>query len=276
MRVRFAPQSKGSFGASLTIPSSAPGPAPVVSLSGSGVGSAKVLVAASLATVGFGTVPFQQTSAVREIALQNVGEVPTSPLRVRLSFGPLESLSFMLGPGTCQGAILPPGGTCTTSVELLPRSPGRHAATVEVVVDRINRVRVGVSAEVAEPLPRPRLPARSELAERLTTGVSNWTKRARAKLAVAGFSLRRLLQPLAGRARLEVHALLGPRRRPVLVASGVRRLSAGIPRGLVGTSTKRGKRLLRTDAALKLRATLSFTPRGGKTVIVKRSFRLRP
>jgi hypothetical protein len=276
MRVRFAPQSKGSFGASLTIPSSAPGPAPVVSLSGSGVGSTKVLVAASPATVEFGTVPVEQARAVREIVLQNVGEVPTSPLGMRLGFSPMEGLSFMFGPGTCARAILPPAGTCRISIELVSRRLGRHSATLGVLPDRKTWISVGVSAEVVELAPRPRTAARHELAERLTTGVRNWTQRARGKLAVAGFPIRRLLQPLAGKARLDVHALLRPRRRPVLVASGARTLSAGIPRRLVGTSTKRGKRLLRTDTALKLRATLSFTPRGGKTVIVKRSFRLRP
>jgi hypothetical protein len=276
VQVRFVPQSKGSFGASLTIPSSAPGPAPVVSLSGSGVGSTKVLVAASPARVEFGTVPLQQRTAVREIVLQNVGEVPTSPLKVYGRHTALAGPRFRFNSGGCQGAILPPAGTCTISVELLPLSPGRHDATLLVSLDRTTSISVGVSAEVTEPPPRPRSPVRYDLAERLTTGVSNWTKRARAKLAVAGFSLRGLLQPLAGRARLDVHALLEPRRRPVLIGSGARTLSAGIPRWLVASSTRRGKRLLRTAAALKLRATLSFTPRGGKSVIVKRRFRLRP
>jgi hypothetical protein len=274
VRVKFAPQSKGSFGASLTIPSSTPGAEPVVSLSGSGVGSTKVLVAASPARVEFGTVPLQQRTAFREIVLQNVGEVPTSPLKVYGRHTALAGPRFRFNSGGCQGAILPPAGTCTISVELLPLSPGRHDATLLVLLDRTTSISVGVSAEVTEPPLRPRSPVRYDLAERLTTGVSNWTKRARTKIAVAGFSLRRLLQPLAGRARLEVHALLGPRRRPVLVASGVRTLAAGTPRKLVGTSTRRGKPLLRSNAPLKLRATLTFTPNRGKAVVVKRGFRL--
>jgi hypothetical protein len=273
--VRFQPPTTGVFHATLSLTSNAPGSPHNVSLSGTGVRSTATVLTATPAFVDFGTLVAGQARPAREIVLQNMGEVATLPLEPRFRNGigihsPGES--FALDAGNCAGAVLAPGAGCRLAVTAIGRDPHVHRATIEVVIRDLAVAKVLVRAEVVE----PPAPAKGTLARRLKSAARAWSRIPRARLATQGFPIKGVRQPLAGRARLALHALAGAQRRPVLIASGRSSLTAGTPRTLTGRSTKRGRRLLRSGAALRLRATLSFSRADGVPVAVRRSFRLVP
>jgi hypothetical protein len=273
VNVRFWPQRTGVFRATLSLDSNAPGSPHSVSLSGAGVNSAETMLAFSPAWLDFGSVASGRAGPARSIVLTNMGEVPTPPLTVRFRNGigihsPGES--FALDAGNCAGAVLAPGAGCQLSVAVVGREPHVHQATIEVLDGRRRAVaKAVVRAQVLAAAP-------GMLVRRLESAARAWIKRPRGQLAARGFGLERVEQPLAGRARLAIAALVGPRRQRVIVASGGGSLSAGTPRKLIASTTKRGQRLLRSGSARKLRATLTFTPIGTKAVVVKRRFRLGP
>jgi hypothetical protein len=274
VNVTFWPRWTGVFHATLSLDSNAPGSPHSVSLSGAGVTSAETTLAFSPALLDFGSVAARRAGPVRSIVLTNLGEVPTPPLTVRFRNGigihsPGES--FALDAGNCAGAVLAPGAGCQLSVTVVGRDPHVHQATIEVLDGRRRAVAKAVVRAQVMAAPAPGM-----LARRLESAARAWINRPRGQLAARGFGLERVEQPLAGRARLAIGALVGPRRHRVIVASGGGSLSAGTPRKLIASTTKRGQRLLRSGSALKLRATLTFTPSGTKAVVVKRRFRLGP
>jgi hypothetical protein len=215
-----------------------------------------------------------RTGAPSEVVIRNAGTLASARLMSGVHVNnPGARSSFVLEGDTCAGAILHPGATCRLSVRFRPKVFGPVSALLGVG-DRDEWAFVRLTGDAVEPAAAP-APARGLLAARLVAAARRWSTMRRTVLVSRGFKVGNVLQPLAGRIRLEIHAL-SRERRARLIAIGRKPLTAGTPATLGARATNRGKRLLRSGTALKLRATLTFIHDAGKPVVVTRSFRLAP
>ncbi|WP_394839430.1 choice-of-anchor D domain-containing protein [Pendulispora rubella] len=83
--------------------------------------------------VSFEAQPVGTRSATQSVALQNDGSVPLT--LGGLSVTGSQAHDFVLGPSTCSGTTLAPGGRCSVDVAFEPAGAGVRAATLEVPND---------------------------------------------------------------------------------------------------------------------------------------------
>ena len=126
--VTFTPGATGARAATLTVASNAPGAAPAIALSGTGVQALVTLAPASLA---FGSVNVGATATAQTVTVSNPG---TAPLTVTgVSVAGANAADFTQ-TNTCATAVAP-GGTCTVSVSFTPAASGARAATLAVATN---------------------------------------------------------------------------------------------------------------------------------------------
>jgi hypothetical protein len=277
VQVRFRGRTAGTYHASLELPSDAPGSPHRASLTGTAAGSPtrqRVDLRATPPFLEFGKLLIGRTGAPSEVVIRNAGTLASSTLMSGVHVNsPGARSSFVLEGDTCAGVILHPGATCRLSVKFRPQVFGPVSALLGVG-DRDDWAFVRLTGDAVEPAAAPE-PARGLLAARLVAAARRWSTMRRTVLVSRGFKVGNVLQPLAGRIRLEIHAL-SRERRASLIAIGLKPLRAGTPARLGARTRNRGRRLLRSGTALKLRATLTFIHDAGKPVVVRRSFRLAP
>ena len=125
--VLFTPTSDGAKTATLTVASDAPGTAPVVDLTGTGI---TPRVAVTPTTLAFGDQATGTTSAARTVTVSNPG---TAPLTVSgLTVTGANASEFAATGCT---AVVAPGGSCTVSVTFAPGATGARTASLQVVSD---------------------------------------------------------------------------------------------------------------------------------------------
>jgi Abnormal spindle-like microcephaly-assoc'd, ASPM-SPD-2-Hydin/Cep192 domain 4/HYDIN/CFA65/VesB-like, Ig-like domain len=113
-------------------------------------------LSASPSTLDFGSVTIGTTSSARSFTVTNDGSLPTTIGTVLVSGG--EASEFPLAGGTCAGATLAAGGTCTVSVSFKPGGTGERAASMDVAGSGGAAVSVALAGTGANP-PRPALAA---------------------------------------------------------------------------------------------------------------------
>jgi Abnormal spindle-like microcephaly-assoc'd, ASPM-SPD-2-Hydin/HYDIN/CFA65/VesB-like, Ig-like domain/Cep192 domain 4 len=126
--VAFTPTSNGAQESTLTLalqPVAWDAVQATVKLTGTGANGA---LTADPATIDFGTVTVGDTASARSFTVTNSGTLTTTIGTVLVS-SPSE---FPLAGGTCAGATLAPGDTCTVSVAFKPGTTGDRSATMDV------------------------------------------------------------------------------------------------------------------------------------------------
>jgi len=113
-------------------------------------------LSASPSTLDFGSVTIGTTSSARSFTVTNDGSLPTTIGTVLVSGG--EASEFPLAGGTCAGATLAAGGTCTVSVSFKPGGTGERDASMDVAGSGGAAVSVALAGTGANP-PRPALAA---------------------------------------------------------------------------------------------------------------------
>lgn len=78
----------------------------------------------------FGTLALGSTSSAEQFTVTNTAGASTGTLGVTKA-GP-NAADFAIAASTCQGAILPPGGSCTVDVTFTPTAAGMRGATITV------------------------------------------------------------------------------------------------------------------------------------------------
>jgi hypothetical protein len=79
------------------------------------------------ASVDFGTVPLQASSAPKSVAFHNSGNAPLSIDNVSIG-----DATFRRAAGCAAGTIVPPGGTCTLQIAATPTRAGPVASTIQL------------------------------------------------------------------------------------------------------------------------------------------------
>jgi HYDIN/CFA65/VesB-like, Ig-like domain len=125
--VHFTPGASGPRSATLTATSTG-GATASSALSGTGVTPPGLSI--SPTTKNFGSVPERGTSAATTFTVKNTGSQPQTITSVALNTGQPDQ--FALDPGTCAGAVVPGGGTCTVNAAFTPTASG--ARTTRLVV----------------------------------------------------------------------------------------------------------------------------------------------
>jgi hypothetical protein len=132
--VAFKPATAGAKSAMLSIPSNDPDPSenPVkVALSGTGTtgggGGAVPDITVTPATLDFGSVAVGVASSAQPITVQNDG---TGDLLIKSIT--LTGLAFHKVTDGCSNTPLPPGQSCTVTVNFKPGSTGDKASTVSI------------------------------------------------------------------------------------------------------------------------------------------------
>ncbi len=133
--VRFAPPAIGSRTASLTLSHNAAGGSTVVSLTGTGAGSAWSV---SPNPVGFGTVKLNSTKT-QTLSLKNTGTVPgaiTGAATANATPGAAFAVVADPATSTClNGTAVAPGKTCTLVVTFRPTTAAAYAGDLVITGD---------------------------------------------------------------------------------------------------------------------------------------------
>lgn len=127
--IEFAPKTAGSIPATLTISSNAPGPSPVVNLSGTGVGATYQL-SANPTSLNFGNVDVGSSSTL-DVTLTNSGNSDISISSVTAS-----GAGYSVTGGS--NVDLTPGQSTTIAVTLNPGAVGSLTGSVSVVSNAQN------------------------------------------------------------------------------------------------------------------------------------------
>jgi hypothetical protein len=128
--VAFRPTAAGSRSAVLSLNSNAAGPAPTVSLTGSGTASQIQL---KDPTFAMGTQAIGRT-VIKPFTITNSGTAPLLISAVNLS----STVDFTANPGTCTVAVAP-GKNCQINVTFIANAPaGNKTATLTFVSNAIN------------------------------------------------------------------------------------------------------------------------------------------
>jgi hypothetical protein len=262
MAVEFDPLRTGPNGATLEVPIVGE-PEPFrVGLSGEGKPSLSVTPGA----YDFGTLPAlgAPTSAGQptvDVTIQNVTSDELSGLRAHVTGTPPFFTRFSSSPGTC-AATLAPGATCAFKVTFTGWRAGSYTGDLRVMSGTKTLATVPLSATLKgsphgipiakPPKPKPTPSAVMALSARLSAAVKGWKHADRARLR-RGFVLSGFVAPSDGKLELTIvggHA----------VARGSLELRAGKPARLHARLTSAGRRLLRLDRKLRLRAVVRFVP----------------
>ncbi len=121
-QVRFSPLSIGAK-ASLIQINGNPGGTVAGSVTGTGIAPASLVIVPL--QNDFGTVVVGQSSATLTATLLNTGGAPTGVLAQTLTGA---GAAMFTAPGTCNGATLAGGTSCTVTITFTPTSVGGHAA----------------------------------------------------------------------------------------------------------------------------------------------------
>jgi hypothetical protein len=113
-------------------------------------------LSATPSTVEFGSVTIGSTSSARSFTVTNDGSLPTTIGTLLVSGG--EASEFPLAGGTCAGATLAAGATCSVSVSFKPGGTGARTASMDVAGSGGAAVSVALSGTGANP-PKPALAA---------------------------------------------------------------------------------------------------------------------
>jgi hypothetical protein len=243
--VHFHPVRDGAHSATLQVSHDGQGGTLSVPLTGTGTPPFTL----SAAAVDFGAVP-QGAVARRTITATRT---PAPPRRVQpptivsveRASGP-DSLAF----GSSSSCRFSAPGTCTVEVSFSPVAARRHAASVTIVSGGYRAV-----VELAGTGTRPPTPnVSAALRSRLRAALRAWGRAGHAAALRRGLGVTRVRTPVRGRLRLVVRKPGGP-----VVARGVAQARAGVPASVRGRLTKAGRRLLRSERAVRLVATLELT-----------------
>jgi hypothetical protein len=124
--IQFTPVSAGSFSAALSVNTSAPGPAPTVGLTGTGVAPGITVTPGSLT---FSSTKVGTASAAQIVTFKNVS---SSPIVLNgNTFTGVGAASFIKSATTCSSPLAA-GASCTNSIELDPAVTGALAASLSV------------------------------------------------------------------------------------------------------------------------------------------------
>ena len=124
--VRFRPTSLGAKTASLRFTDTAPGSPQSVALSGTGISAASL----SQSSIAFASRPDHTDSPWQAVTLTNVG---TAPLAVSgLAMAGTDAGSFPSQAGTCAGATLSTGQSCSAQVRFRPLGTGAKTAALRI------------------------------------------------------------------------------------------------------------------------------------------------
>ena len=122
VNVFFAPQSLGAKGAALAVTSNSPGSPQLVSLSGTGTGTAGLGVSPGLLT--FGAQAVGTSSAAQPVTVQNNGSAPAT-------FSSIATTGDFTQTNNC-GSTLAASASCTVSVTFSPAANGTRTGTLTI------------------------------------------------------------------------------------------------------------------------------------------------
>ncbi len=125
VQVTFLPLTTGELTAEVVV-SGTPGGQAIATLGGRGLEPA--LLVASTRQLSFGDQLAGTVSDVRTVDISNGGEEPTGPLALTLD----GSAQFEVADDGCQGAVLPPAGSCRVGLVFRPSAAGPAAATLNI------------------------------------------------------------------------------------------------------------------------------------------------
>jgi hypothetical protein len=257
MSVEFDPLRTGPNGATLEVPIAGEAEPFRLALSGDGRPSLSVTPSA----YDFGSFPWGTPikALTVDVTVQNVTAEELTGLRASSTTTTPLSLAFGVTARTC-GATLAPGATCVYTVSFRTYALGTYTGELRVLGESRTLARVPLAAARTRPQPRPTVPrtpqprtpsALTALSKRLGAAIKLWKHADRAHLR-RGFVVSGFVAPADGKLELTVlghHA----------VARGSLVVHAGKPARLLVRPTSAGRRLLRLDRKLKLRAVLKFT-----------------
>jgi outer membrane protein assembly factor BamB len=127
--VSFTPAAIGSFTASLSMASNAPGSPHGIALSGTGIASA---VSPSPTSLDFGPQTVGKTTAPQSVTLTNTGNASLTISSISLGGANPDSFAI-IGGGS--GSTLAPGASQTVSLTFSPPFTGSHSASLVIVSD---------------------------------------------------------------------------------------------------------------------------------------------
>ncbi|MBX3675229.1 MAG: choice-of-anchor D domain-containing protein [Burkholderiales bacterium] len=127
--ITFAPGSAGNVIATLRLVSNAPASPTLIGLTGEGTALAVGTLAATPATLDFGTREIGTTTAAQSITVSNAGSAPVTVSGVTASGDYAQS-------NNC--SLLESGGTCTISVTFTPTATGPRPGSVSVASNASN------------------------------------------------------------------------------------------------------------------------------------------
>jgi hypothetical protein len=101
------------------------------------------------ASVDFGVVPQNASSAPKSVAFHNSGNAPLSIDNVSIG-----DATFTRTAGCAAGTIVPPGGTCTLQIAAAPRRSGAVASSIQLFTnDGMYELPLAVTGDASAPLP---------------------------------------------------------------------------------------------------------------------------
>lgn len=125
MNVTFTPSVLGTRTGTLSLTGNQNGPAPTVSLSGTGV--AFPVASVSPASISFGNVFVGTQNSTPTVTVSNTGDAPLNVNSLTIS----GDSDFFVSVNNCSGVVAP-GGSCTIQMEFHPLSAGPGSATLTI------------------------------------------------------------------------------------------------------------------------------------------------
>ena len=156
VQVALTPAAAGSRTATVTVAQDGSSWDSVSAVSHLAANAVNGELSADPASIDFGPVNVGSTSSARSFTVTNSGALPTTIGTLLVSGG--QAPEFPLAGGTCAGATLPPGGTCTVSVTFKPGGTGSRSASFDVGGSGGAAVSVALQGTGTNP-PRPALAA---------------------------------------------------------------------------------------------------------------------
>lgn len=127
--VRYVPTGAGWQGGKLLVPGNSQGVPPLVALAGTGFVAVRAF-SFTPASMSFGTVRLDNSSAAKALTITSTGNVPLDVSS--LTFGGANPGDFYISANGCAGASLNPGASCTAYVVFAPTGIGARAATLTI------------------------------------------------------------------------------------------------------------------------------------------------
>ena len=127
--VQYVPTAAGYQSGQLLVPGNSQGVPPLVALAGTGFVAVRSLTLTP-ASISFGTVQLDKSSAAKLVTITSTGNVPL--LVSSLSIGGANPFDFSILSNGCTGVWLYPGQSCTASVNFAPTAIGARSATLNI------------------------------------------------------------------------------------------------------------------------------------------------